>query len=345
MNIFGFQEHKIKPYLKMAVQRIQLANNKKTTALKHQKREIAMLLEQGKVEKARIKVEHVIRDDFAIEAREIMELMCELLHERVRQISSCKTCPPSLVEAVCSLCWAVDNCDIAELTKVRTQLRRKFKDLATASKKGAGVNQRLQNKLTYRPPSAELVTRYLAAIAQAYDVAWVLPAAPTPTIPTIPRAPTATHIPNVPNIPNIPNAYVPSVLNISEFSAFSEVYVLNSARLGSPTGTVQDPDNTACARTVPSVHGPSVLPGSVLSVPYAPDSYTDSYTDSTDPVLEEIPQEIYPGTPMEEEAEALWQRCKDEALWRTMGDETVKGGGGRPRGTVMMTALRVLATT
>jgi hypothetical protein len=37
----------------MAVQRIQISNNKMTTSVKHQKKEIATLLAEGKEEKAR----------------------------------------------------------------------------------------------------------------------------------------------------------------------------------------------------------------------------------------------------------------------------------------------------
>ena len=39
--------------LQMAVQRIQISNNKMTTSVKHQKKEIATLLAEGKEEKAR----------------------------------------------------------------------------------------------------------------------------------------------------------------------------------------------------------------------------------------------------------------------------------------------------
>jgi hypothetical protein len=43
-----------------------------------------------KEEKARIKVEHVIREDFIIEAYELLELLCELVYERVKYIGSQK---------------------------------------------------------------------------------------------------------------------------------------------------------------------------------------------------------------------------------------------------------------
>lgn len=85
---FPFSEKKIKPYLKMANQRILITVNKKTSQVKHQKREIASLLENKKEEKARIKVEHIIREDFTIEGYELIELLTELVHERIAYIAS-----------------------------------------------------------------------------------------------------------------------------------------------------------------------------------------------------------------------------------------------------------------
>jgi hypothetical protein len=52
----GFSESKTKPYLKMASQRISIANNRKTNLIKQHKREVAKLLQEGKEEKARIRV-------------------------------------------------------------------------------------------------------------------------------------------------------------------------------------------------------------------------------------------------------------------------------------------------
>ena len=49
-----------------------------------------------------MKAEHIIRDDFTIEGYEVLELLCELVHERVRQITTAKECPADLKEAVCS---------------------------------------------------------------------------------------------------------------------------------------------------------------------------------------------------------------------------------------------------
>jgi vacuolar protein sorting-associated protein IST1 len=173
--LFGYQEKKLKPFLKMAVQRLQIAGNKKGSACKHAKRDIAKLLEAGKEEKARIKVEHVIREDFTMESYELIELLCELLHERVKYMSSQKECPADLMEAVCTLIWSADRVDIAELNEVKNQLKLKFgKEFAMDAETNSHgkVNERLLEKLSVKPPSAHLVMSYLAEIAKEFDVAW-----------------------------------------------------------------------------------------------------------------------------------------------------------------------------
>lgn len=70
----------------MAVGRIQIASNKKAALLKQNMREVAVLLadDPPKEEKAKIRAEALIRDDNVIEAYEILQLECELLHERIK---------------------------------------------------------------------------------------------------------------------------------------------------------------------------------------------------------------------------------------------------------------------
>lgn len=173
--LFPYSETKLKPYLKMAVQRIQIHNNKKTTAVKIQKKEVAQLLREGKDDKARIRAEHIIREDFNIEGLEILELILELIHERIKQISSAKECPPDLKEAVSSAIWASKVVDIPELKEVSSQLSKKFgSKFAEAASKNENneVNIRLLQKLSYRPPSKKLVRNYLTEIAKTYEVKW-----------------------------------------------------------------------------------------------------------------------------------------------------------------------------
>lgn len=197
----GFQATKIKPALKMAIQRIEIHKNKKANYAKAQKREIAVLLKDEKEEKARIRVEGVIRDDFKVEAMEIISLMCELIHERIMYLSSESQCPDDLKEAVSTVIWAASRLEVDELQTVKKQLSLKYGSSFTRSAEEgsyeARVNIRVVEKLTVKPPSMELVARYLGQIAKENNFEWVptdqeenlTRPAPSPSGFSIPMAP------------------------------------------------------------------------------------------------------------------------------------------------------------
>lgn len=54
------------------------------------RKEIADYLSSGKDERARIRVEHIIREDYLVEAMEILELYCDLLLARFGLIQTMK---------------------------------------------------------------------------------------------------------------------------------------------------------------------------------------------------------------------------------------------------------------
>jgi vacuolar protein sorting-associated protein IST1 len=83
MNILqNKQIHRLKVQLKLAINRLKLLRSKKTSLNQAARKEISNLLASGKEESARIRVEHVIREDYNMEALEILELYCELLLAR-----------------------------------------------------------------------------------------------------------------------------------------------------------------------------------------------------------------------------------------------------------------------
>ena len=71
-----------KVQLKLGIQRLRLLAAKKAQLAKVTRREIAGLLEKGKLETARIKVEGVMGEDSTVELLELLELYCELLLAR-----------------------------------------------------------------------------------------------------------------------------------------------------------------------------------------------------------------------------------------------------------------------
>lgn len=146
---------------------------------------MAQLIEVGKVQSARIRVENIIRTDITTELHEILELYCELLLARSQllesQISSSNTTSaasssatlldPALEEAVRSIIYAAPRTEIKELQTVRALLVDKFgKDVAIASMEGEGVAERVIKKLRVETPKTELVEAYMTEIARFYGV-------------------------------------------------------------------------------------------------------------------------------------------------------------------------------
>ncbi|MGK3734485.1 MAG: hypothetical protein ACI90V_001322 [Bacillariaceae sp.] len=163
--------------LKMAVHRFQMASNKKGALLKQNMREVAVLLAEDppKEEKARIKAEALIRDDYVIEAYDILSLNCELLSERIKLIQFSKECPPDLISCISTLMYASPRVDIPELIVVRKQFTSKYGkkfDEDAMGNVGGVLNERVVTKLSVQPPAAYLVQTYLEQICEKYEVDW-----------------------------------------------------------------------------------------------------------------------------------------------------------------------------
>ena len=73
-------------------------------ALKSRK-EIADYIAAGKPERAKIRVEHIIREDYYVEAMEIVEMYCDLLLARFGLIEQMKNLDDGLAESISSLIW------------------------------------------------------------------------------------------------------------------------------------------------------------------------------------------------------------------------------------------------
>ncbi|KAI9847351.1 MAG: hypothetical protein M1838_000935 [Thelocarpon superellum] len=165
---------KIKVQLKLSISRLRMVQQKDTAIAKQQRRAMAQLLEVGKEESARIRVENIIRSDITTELHEILELYCELLLARIGLLEA-KDCDPGLEEAVKSLIYAGPRIDIKELQQTRQLLIDKYgKDFALQAidNTDGKVADRVLQKLRLEPPPQELVTLYLTEIARTYGVDW-----------------------------------------------------------------------------------------------------------------------------------------------------------------------------
>jgi vacuolar protein sorting-associated protein IST1 len=142
----SFKPAKCKTALKLAVSRIKLLRNKREAQVKVLKRELAKLLENGQDQTARIRVEHVVREEKTMAAYELVEIYCELIAARMPMIESQKNCPIDLKEAVASVIFATPRCsDIPELADVKKHMTSKYgKEFASAAievRPNCGVNR------------------------------------------------------------------------------------------------------------------------------------------------------------------------------------------------------------
>ncbi|KAL8750707.1 MAG: hypothetical protein Q9199_006896 [Rusavskia elegans] len=165
---------KLKVQLKLSISRLRMVQQKDTAIAKQQRRQMAHLLEQGKEESARIRVENIIRSDITTELLEILELYCELLLARIGLLEP-KECDPGLEEAIKSIIHAAPRTDVKELQQARQLLVEKYgKDFALEAVENSDgkVAERVVKKLKVEPPDAVLVDLYLKEIAKTYGVDW-----------------------------------------------------------------------------------------------------------------------------------------------------------------------------
>ncbi|KAI3938406.1 hypothetical protein MKW98_015305 [Papaver atlanticum] len=173
----GFKSSKCKTMAKLATARIKLLRNKREVVVKQMRRDIALLLQSGQDTTARIRVEHVIREQNIMAATEIIDLFCELIVARLSIISKQKTCPEDLKEGICSLIFSAPRCsDIPELAQLRDIFEKKygkeFVSAATELRPDCGVNRTLIEKLSVRTPSGEVKLKLMKEIAKEYQIEW-----------------------------------------------------------------------------------------------------------------------------------------------------------------------------
>jgi vacuolar protein sorting-associated protein IST1 len=165
---------KIKVQLKLAIARLRMVQHRDEALSKQQRRAMAQLLDAGKEESARIRVENIIRSDITVELYEILELYCELLLARAGLLEA-PQCDPGLEEAVKSVIYAAPKTEVKELQQVRTLLGEKFgKEFVVAAMENTDnkVSESVVKKLSVTPPRPELVRGYLEEIAKTYGVNW-----------------------------------------------------------------------------------------------------------------------------------------------------------------------------
>lgn len=169
----GFTKDKLKVSSKMGANRIKMQASKMENGLIKRKREIAILINDDKAGKARIKVESILRDEDIIACYNIVENMCELIHQRAMFIASEKTCPEDLMECVGTLFYAAPRVDVKELTEIMQLFGAKFgKGFVEKNKENRSgrVSARIIQLLSTQPPTFDRVIAKLKRIANDNNV-------------------------------------------------------------------------------------------------------------------------------------------------------------------------------
>lgn len=145
--------------------------------MRQMRRDIAALLRDKQEDTARIRVEHVIREQNFMAANEIIELFCELIVTRLPIIAKQKECPADLKEGICSLIFAAPRCsELPELGRIRDIFEKKYgKDFVSAAvdlRPDAAVNNLLIEKLSVKKPSGQTKLKVLKDIAKEHQIDW-----------------------------------------------------------------------------------------------------------------------------------------------------------------------------
>ncbi len=171
--------------MKCALARIKQSKARKLNESKVMAKEIGAVLQAGRDELARIKVEHLIRNKNEQHALEIIELFCDLLLARHLLIESEQSLPVEMQESVFSVCWAAHRADVPDLSGVKDQfalkydvVRRQFfpREGETVPPQETYVNAKLLDYLSVATPSHEKVFAYLQEIARVHAPEWQPPA-------------------------------------------------------------------------------------------------------------------------------------------------------------------------
>lgn len=167
---------KLKTNLRLAVNRLKLLEKKKTELAQKARKEIADYIVAGKPERAKIRVEHIIREDYLVEAMEIVEMYCDLILARFGLVTQMKEIDEGIEEAVSSIVWVAPRlqADVLEL-KICADIftvkyGKPFAESVRAAIPPHKVSDKLMHKLAIQAPPKLLVEKYLIEIAKIFNV-------------------------------------------------------------------------------------------------------------------------------------------------------------------------------
>ncbi|OAF66445.1 Increased sodium tolerance protein 1 [Intoshia linei] len=152
---------------------------KKRELSKFNRKEIANLIKDKKYEKARIKVELAISDDYLIECMEMVEVYCETVKARIMNFFNDDIVDEGLLRPLHSIIYSekyLKNCSMELQTIVHVVSKKKglvFVENARNNRFGY-VSPKLVKKLSVKIPPVRLVEGYLLKIAQCFNFPYTI---------------------------------------------------------------------------------------------------------------------------------------------------------------------------
>ncbi|XAR55832.1 hypothetical protein NMG60_11036044 [Bertholletia excelsa] len=176
---------KVKPLLNLSISRLAVLKNQRQARSSLAGSDVVQLLTLGEQNRALIRVEHVIKEQNMLDAFVMIEGYCNLLAERTSLIQQEKVCPEELKEAVASLIYASSRCgDFPEIKDLRaifaSRFGKEFEARALELRNNCGVSPKMIQKLSTRPPSAEIRLKVLREIASVHNIVLHVEEEPSP---------------------------------------------------------------------------------------------------------------------------------------------------------------------
>ncbi len=169
----AFKETLLKAHCAQALARLNLEKNKKLNLSAMEKKEAVANLRVHKLTLARIKQEQALREEYVIEAYEILKTYLELIKARTHIIAAEKMAPPMMVEAIETVIWCSAVSEVKEFQSIAKDFKEKygksFVRHALENKHG-NVDPFVQKKLNMQLPDPTLVNQCLRTLAAQHQL-------------------------------------------------------------------------------------------------------------------------------------------------------------------------------
>jgi len=165
---------KLSVKLGLAKARLKIQESKKTQLNLRARPEIAEYVKISKTDRARVRVEAIVREDYLVEAMELVEMYLDLLQTRIGLVNS-GNLHESLRKPVATIIWVAPRLEqyCTELKDIHFLLTKIF---GKKFVKACEINEmdyvceRVMNKLDPKPPKPSLIEKYLIEICRSAGV-------------------------------------------------------------------------------------------------------------------------------------------------------------------------------